>query len=248
MDLFLAKKLLAALVLPPTGPLLVALAGALALRRRPRLGRALVWTGLLTLLALSLGPVSHLLLRLANDAPPARIEDARTAQAVVVLGGGVRRGALEYGGDTLGRLTLERVRYGARLARATGLPVLVTGGSVFGDTATEAALMRAALEGEYQVPVRWAEDRSRNTHENARFSAELLKRDGVRRVALVTHGFDMRRARAEFEAAGLEVVPAPTVVPRFSVATPLDFVPSVAALQGSYFALYELLANAVRGW
>jgi hypothetical protein len=37
---------------------------------------------------------------------------------------------LEYGGDTLGRLTLERVRYGARVAKKTGLPVLVAGGSV----------------------------------------------------------------------------------------------------------------------
>jgi uncharacterized SAM-binding protein YcdF (DUF218 family) len=246
MDFFVLRKLAAALVLPPTGPLLLAIAGALLLHRRPRLGGVMLWTGLLTLLALSLGPVSHALLRLASDAPPLRAEDAKAAQAVVVLGGGVRRGALEYGGDTLGRVTLERVRYGARVARATGLPVLVSGGSVFGDTATESALMRAALEQEFGVPVRWAEDRSRNTHENAVYSAGMLKRDGVKRVVLVMHGFDMRRARAEFEAAGIEVVPAPTVIPRFAVATPLDFLPSVPALQGSYYALYELLANAVR--
>jgi uncharacterized SAM-binding protein YcdF (DUF218 family) len=246
MDFFLLKKLLAALVLPPTGPLLLAVAGALMLRRRPRTGRALVWAGLVILLALSLSPVSDLLLRLANDSPAVRLEDARTAQAVVILGGGVRREALEYGGDTLGRLSIERVRYGAKIARETGLPVLVSGGSVWGDTATEASLMRAALEEEFNVPVRWAEDRSRNTHENAQLSAAILKRDGVKRVVLVIHGFDIRRARAEFVAAGLEVVPAPTQIPNFSIAGPLDFVPSVAALQGSYYALYELLANAVR--
>ena len=246
MDLFLLKKLLGALVLPPTGPLLLAIAGALMLRRWPRTGRALVWTGLATLLALSLSPVSYLLLRLADDSPPVRLEDARTAQAVVILGGGVRRAALEYAGDTLGRLSLERVRYGAKLARETGLPVLVSGGSVFGDTATEASLMRAALEQEFNVPVRWAEDRSRNTHENAQLSAAILKRDGVQRVVLVIHGFDMRRARAEFNAAGVEVVPAPTQIPHISIAGPLDLLPSVVALQGSYYALYELLANAVR--
>jgi uncharacterized SAM-binding protein YcdF (DUF218 family) len=248
MDLFLLKKLLAALVLPPTGPLLLAIAGAVALRRWPRLGRVLLWTGLAVLLALSLGPVSGLLLWLANDSPAVRMDDARTAQAVVILGGGVRRDALEYGGDTLGRLSLERVRYGAKLARETGLPVLVSGGTVFGDTATEASLMRAALEQEFKVPVRWAEDRSRNTHENAQFSAATLKRDGVKRVVLVIHGFDIRRARAEFVAAGLEVVPAPTQIPNFEISGPLDFLPSVPALQGSYYALYELLANAVRGW
>lgn len=247
MDPFLLKKLATALVLPPTGPLLLALAGALALRRLPRLGRALLWTGLLTLLALSLAPVSYLLLRFANDAPAVRMEDARTAQAVVVLGGGLRRDAPEYGGDTLNRWTLERVRYGAKLARETGLPVLVAGGSVWGDTATEASVMRAALEQEYKVPVRWTEERSRNTHENAQFAAPILKRDGVQRIVLVMHGFDIRRARAEFEAAGLEVVPAPTVLPRFAISTPLDLLPSMGALQGSQIALYELLANAVRG-
>jgi uncharacterized SAM-binding protein YcdF (DUF218 family) len=246
MDLFFLKKLLTALVLPPTGPLLLAFAGALTVRRRPRLGGVLLWTGLLTLLALSLAPVSYLLLRLANDAPAVRIEDARTAQAVVILGGGLRRDAPEYGGDTLGRWTLERVRYGAKLARETGLPVLVAGGSVWGDSATEASVMRAALEQEYKVPVRWTEERSRNTHENAQFSAEILRRDGVKRVVLVMHGFDIRRARAEFAAAGLEVVPAPTVLPRFEIVTPLDFLPSMGALQGSQIALYELLANAVR--
>jgi uncharacterized SAM-binding protein YcdF (DUF218 family) len=124
--------------------------------------------------------------------------------------------------------------------------VLVAGGSVWGDTATEASLMRAALEKEFNVPVRWAEDRSRNTHENAQLSAAILKRDGVKRVVLVMHGFDIRRARAEFVAAGLEVVPAPTQIPNFRIDSPLDFVPSVGALQGSYYALYELLANAVR--
>jgi uncharacterized SAM-binding protein YcdF (DUF218 family) len=218
----------------------------LALRRLPRLGRALLWTGLLALLALSLAPVSYLLLRLANDAPAVRMEDARTAQAVVVLGGGLRRDAPEYGGDTLNRWTLERVRYGAKLARETGLPVLVAGGSVWGDTATEASVMRAALEKEFNVPVRWTEERSRNTHENAQFAAAILKRDGVKRVVVVMHGFDIRRARAEFEAAGLEVVPAPTVLPRLSITTPLDLLPSMGALQGSQIALYELLANAVR--
>jgi len=242
------RKLLAGLVLPPTGPLLLAIAGALLVRRWPRLGRVMLWSGLLILLALSLHPVADLLLRLANESAPVRIEDARTAQAVVILGCCVRREALEYGGDTLGRLALERVRYGAKLARETGLPVLVSGGTVYGDTATEASLMRAALEQELNVPVRWAEDRSRNTHENARFSAAMLRRDGVRRVVLVTHGFHMRRARAEFVAAGLEVVPAPTLIPRFMIASPFDFLPSVGALQGSYYALHELLANAVRVW
>jgi uncharacterized SAM-binding protein YcdF (DUF218 family) len=244
MDFFVWRKVLAGLVLPPVGPLVLAIVGVALLGRRPQLGRALVWTGLGLLVALSTGAVAGGLLRLVNDSGPLTLAQARSAQAIVILGGGVRY-APEYGGDTVGRLTLDRVRYGALVARATGLPVLVTGGAT-GDTRTEADVMRETLEREFGVPVRWTEDRSRNTHENAQFSAARLERDGVKRVVLVAHGIDMRRARAEFTAAGLEVVPAPTYVPVDGPFELTDLVPNAGALQASYYALYELLANLVR--
>jgi uncharacterized SAM-binding protein YcdF (DUF218 family) len=246
MDFFLWRKVLAALVLPPIGPLAIAILGAALLGRRPRLGRALVWTGLGLLVALSTWTVAGGLLRLVDDSPPVTAAQARSAEAIVILGGGLRRNAPEYGGDTVGRLTLDRVRYGAVVARATGLPVLVTGGFSRGATRTEADVMRETLEREFGVPVRWTEDRSRNTHENAQFSAARLEKEGVKRVVLVAHGFDMRRARAEFTAAGLEVVPAPTFVPSDGTFDLMDLIPSAGALQASYYALYELLANFVR--
>ena len=173
------------------------------------------------------------------------LDRAKSAQAIVILGGGTRRDAPEYGGDTLGHLTLERVRYGARVARLTGLPVLVTGGSVLGGE-TEATLMRQALEGEFGVAVRWAEDHSRNTHENAVRSAAILRADGIKRVVLVAHDFDMRRANAEFAAAGIETIAAPTGLAPREAEGWLDYVPSIAGLQGSYYATYEILANLVR--
>jgi uncharacterized SAM-binding protein YcdF (DUF218 family) len=232
LDTFVAKKLLGGLVLPPTGPLLFAVAGLLMLKRHPRLGRGLAWIGVGALFLLSLpvveGGLSWLLYR--------------EGQAVVILGGGLRRETPEYGGDTLGRLTLDRVRYGARLARQTGLPVLVTGGSI-GGSISEADVMARALEDEFSVPVRWRETNSHSTHENAQFSAAILKRVGIERVLLVSHGFDVTRARAEFEAAGLQVFPAPTYISKFSIESPLDFMPSIASLHGSYYACYELLAN-----
>jgi len=64
----------------------------------------------------------------------------------------------------------------------------------------------------------------------------------------VAHGFDMPRASAEFATAGFQVTPAPTVVAggRFSFEHPAELLPSMSALQGSYYALYEILADAVR--
>jgi len=244
-DTFVAKKLLSGLVLPPTGPLLVAIAGLLMLNRRPRLGRGLAAVGVGALFLLSLPVVEGGLSWLLYHGGPVDLRRAQEAQAVVILGGGLRHATPEYGGDTLGRLTLDRVRYGARIARQTGLPVLVTGGSI-ANSATEADVMARALDDEYGVRVRWRETDSSNTHENAQFSAAILKRAGVERVLLVSHGFDVPRAKAEFEAAGLGVIPAPTFITEFSIESPLDFVPNVGALHGSYYACYELLANLAR--
>ena len=243
-DLVWLKALLKALILPPTGPLLLAAAG-LSMIGRIRGGRIVAWTGILLLLALSTPIVALLLLKLLDISPPLDVERARTAQAIVILGGGIRRHAAEYGGDTLGRLTLERVRYGAQVARATRLPVLVTGGSVMAGE-PEAKLMQAALEREFGVPVRWAESRSRNTHENAMRSAEILARERITRVVLVAHSFDMPRAKAEFAAQGIEAIPAPTGIPSGEYDTLPDLLPSVSALQSSYFALYEIFANVAR--
>lgn len=246
MDLFLLKKTLTALVLPPAGLLVVAVIGLTLQRSRPRLGRSLAWTGVLLLTALSLPVVSQALLRALDNDPAIDLAQAAGAQAIVILGGGVRRAAPEYGGDTLGRLTLERVRYGAWLARKTGLPVLATGGVVYGGT-PEAMLMKQALENEFGIPVKWKEAKSRNTRENAVNSAVILLAADIHRVILVAHSFDMRRAKAEFAAAGLKVMAAPTGIPSASYDSPLELLPSASALQGSYYALYELLANAVRG-
>lgn len=243
---FALKAFAKALVLPPAGPLWLALAGLALLKRAPRTGRVLAWTGVVSLALLSV-PLVAWMLTLPFDRAPFDASVAPDAQAIVILGGGTRRNAPEYGGDTLGRLTLERVRYGAQVAKRTGLPVLVTGGALPETKSTEAELMRDALAREYGVPVRWVEQRSRNTRENARYSAELLKAEGLARVVLVAHAIDMPRARAEFADAGIATLPAATALPSRSGVVPADLLPSAAALQLSHDALYELLANAVRG-
>jgi uncharacterized SAM-binding protein YcdF (DUF218 family) len=108
--------------------------------------------------------------------------------------------------------------------------------------------MKRALEEEFGVAVRWVENRSRDTHTNARLTAAILLPQGITRVVLVAHGFDMPRATAELAAAGLHVTPAPTLVTAASpvVDHPVEWLPSMSALQGSYYALYELLADLVR--
>ena len=246
MDAYtLFKAFAKAVLLPPAGPLFLSLFGLLLWRRAPRLGFALATAGTLTLLLLSL-PVVAWLLTLSFDRDPLDFRRAGEAQAIVIIGGGSRRMAPEYDGDTLGRLTLERVRYGALVAKRTGLPVLVSGGTPAGGSRSEADLMADALTSEFGIPVRWREAASRNTHENARYSARMLKQDGVVRAILVAHAIDMPRATAEFAGAGLSVTPAPTGLASAGGVFLTDFVPQVGALVASRDALYEMLANAAR--
>jgi uncharacterized SAM-binding protein YcdF (DUF218 family) len=245
-DPFWWRALAKTLVLPPAAPIAIALAGFVLMVRRRRAGRLVAMAGVLLLALLAMPAIGALLLKAVDISPPFDPSRVDGARAIVIIGGGVRRDAAEYGGDTLARLTLERVRYGARVARQTSLPVLVSGGIGLGGGASEASLMRTALESEFGVAVRWVEDRSRTTHENARMSAAILRSEGIDRVVLVAHGFDMRRAIAEFAAAGIGVVAAPTSTGSHAPSTLLDFVPSIDGLTKSYYALYELIGEAVR--
>lgn len=169
------------------------------------------------------------------------------AQAIVVLGAGTYPGAPEYGGiDSISRNGLVRARYAAHLHRHSGLPIMATGGAPLGGR-SEAETMRDVLEGEFQVAVRWLEPNSRNTAENARNSSEILAKDGVSAIALVTDAIHMPRAKLWFEKNGVTVVPAPTGFVTGSVGI-LSFLPSGGALERSSYAIKEwvglLLARA----
>src|ERR1700737_1728109 len=113
LDPIWIKAVLKALFLPPTGLILIALLGLSLYRRFPRTGRPMAWGSVLPLFVLSIPAVSGALLRGLETAPPLDIAHAADARAIVIIGGGKRRHAAEYGGDALGVLTLERVRYGA---------------------------------------------------------------------------------------------------------------------------------------
>lgn len=243
--LFWLKQAVKVLALPPLAPLLVALFGLVLAGRRPRAGRAIAFAGVAALWLLATPAVGGFLIRCLDDSPPLDIARAvAEAQAVVILGGGTRRYAPEYHGATMSPITLERVRYGALIARITGLPILVSGGAVRG-APPEAILMRNALVNEFGVPVRWVETHSRNTHENAVDSAKILAANGVRRIVLVGHSFDFPRSRKEFEAAGMRVIPAPIQIPPRIPTDVGDFLPGVNGLQRSAYAVYEILANAL---
>jgi uncharacterized SAM-binding protein YcdF (DUF218 family) len=241
---FLLKKLLTKLAMPPFSLLLLGVLGLLLSKRWPRIGRAIVWTSMLTTWLLATPNVAQLLLRSLDLAPPFNQQAAKSAQAIVVLGGGLRLRTPEYG-DTPTEATLDRIRYGAIVAKQMHLPVLVSGGAVVGKN-SEAEIMAEVLEREFSTPVRWKETRSLDTEDNLKYSAALLKQEGIKRVVLVTHDYHMLRSLAHCEIAGLICTPAPvSFVGNSGEFSLLNYLPDARALELSSTAIHEMLGYIV---
>jgi uncharacterized SAM-binding protein YcdF (DUF218 family) len=247
MDLSIAKAF-STLLLPPVNIALLLLLALWWRKRACGWATASLVAGGGLLVALSMPLVADVLCRQVEVYPPlseAALADTE-AGAIVVLAGGWRR-APEYTGPTVNSFSLERLTHGVWLHRRTGLPLAVTGGRVRGsESVSEAGLMAGVLADGFGVEPHWVETRSRNTAENARFSAPMLKESGIEHILLVTHAFHMARAVPLFEAQGIAVTPAPMAFyasPEFRYHGGM-LVPSAKALWRSYLALHELLGQA----
>lgn len=237
--MFFIKKLISSFLLPPIGPLLIVACGLLIMRRRRILGLGMAWSGLAILFTLSTPGAAGVLMKTLLIHPPVTLQAASSAQAIVVLGGGIMREAEEYDrSDVIGSNSLMRLRYAVKLHRQTGLPLLISGGAPEGGSA-EATVIAHTLRDDYGINARWIESDSLDTHENAVRSAVLLRADGVASILLVTEGFHMRRSVLEFEAAGLKVIPAPTLIASHADGKAISLLPGSSSMQRSTQAIKE---------
>lgn len=251
------KPLLGTLVLPPVPFLLMALWGAVRLARRRTLGWTLLLGGLALMWLMCTGAVGDGLTKVLTN-PPAALSHEQVSRlshqprtVVLVLGGGLRQMAPEYHDADLKPMTLERLRYGAWLAKQTGLPLMVSGGVGHGAKPgqTEADIARRVLERDYGLRLRWAENRSRDTNENALLSVALLRTEGIDHIVLVTHGFHQQRALAAFQRAivragvNIDVVPAPMGLKLSTPPVFGDFFPTAEGFAATRLALHEWLGR-----
>ncbi len=235
------KTVLRMLILPPAGPLLLAVIGLFLLKRRPLTARILLIVGIGSLWAMSLPVVADRLSGMVERYPALDLSKPTGAQAIVILGGGGQRAyAPEYGGPAAEALLLERLSYGAYVARKTNLPVLVTGFHL------EAHAMDATLSRNFGVQAKWIEDQSYDTFENAARSMRMLGAEGIHRIILVTHATHLPRSVREFTAAGADVVPAPVGMLNERDTGMFRYLPNPLALLRSYSAVYELIGEPVR--
>lgn len=243
IDSLAVANAIRALILPPTSLFLLAFIGWLVQRRFRQPGRIVIFATLALSYVLCAPAGADLLVRpLENQTHPLADVGVSAAQAIVVLSAGRLEDAREYGGfDIPDYVTLGRLSYAARLQHQSGLPVLVSGGIPSRSGASHADAMARMLREEFLVPVIWIDGRSENTEENARFSSEILLRNDVRRVLLVTDAMHMPRAERSFRHSGIDVIAAPTLFQRSTGLHPSDFIPSVEGLRRSRYALYEMI-------
>lgn len=243
------KPILTALILPPTSLLLWVLLGWHW--RRQRAGSVLLLSGVLALWLLSChGSAVWLARHALPQVPSLSATDLRAqgAQAIVVLGGGLEPMAEGQTMPLPNSASLMRLHHAIALARETGLPLAFAGGVGWANVGTaaptEAQAAQAAL-AQWGVRLTWADDRSRDTEENARATAALLQADGIRRIALVTHATHMPRSVLRFESAGFEVLPAPMGAVLSRSRSLLEWLPSARGLWASQEVLREWLGLQV---
>ncbi|MEW6716668.1 MAG: YdcF family protein [Chloroflexota bacterium] len=262
MFLFLSKFL--PLLVYPIGLTSILIILALVLHKRHRWQRTLL---IFALTILWLGGNRWVAFSLVRSLewrylPPTEIP---AAEAIVVLGGGTEaslapRSTVEVNGAG------DRVLYAAWLYHQGKAPhLLLTGGRLeWNQLETTPAEEMAALLQMLNVPEEalWLEPDSRNTYENAVYCQDVLEKEGIHKIILVTSAMHMPRSVGLFEKQGLEVIPAPTdftvteqswqSLTEFNLPKNLlNLLPSVSNLELTTQTLKEYLGMLIyrlRGW
>jgi uncharacterized SAM-binding protein YcdF (DUF218 family) len=222
-----------------TQPLLLICIGMSAWGLAKR-NQKLVLAGLVGVLLATWGPAGWLFSRpLEWQYAGIRMPQQR-AQAIVVLSGGIEAPKVHCPIAMPDESTFARCRYAGWLYKHwQQAPVLLSGGMNAGSKEPFAATM-AEVIGKCDVPADqiWMETRSRNTYENARYSAEILRSKGVSNIVLVVEADTMLRAEGCFRKQGITVVPAPFNHRSFGTGVQ-DFIPCWTALQRNERTLHE---------
>lgn len=255
--MFIASKLLA-FAIEPLFWVLILLATGLCLTswRWPRLGRTLNWMALLALVAACWTSGSEALVRaLESRHPQPAAIDLRQQVGIVVMGGALSSPELWHSHRQVGlNAQAERMTEAVALMRQyPHLRLLFTGGiatvSVVG--ATEAERARVFFEAMGVDPARVVyESQSRNTYENALYSARLPGVDQRQSWLLLTSAFHMPRSMGVFRKVGWNVTPWPVDYRTVAHDSWFDF--SLHAGPGFWnLALHEWLGIAayrMAGW
>lgn len=223
MDAFTFIRLVTkSFLMPPGIFFFVLLLCLLLLNWRPKIARTIGLITLFTFYAFCTPKLVEILAKPLENYATLSLPNASQADAIVVLAGGRERQPEQWGGDYTAAVAMQRVHYGAELAKKLSLPMLASGGRLYPEEASEAELMAKAWREDYELNNVFTEDNSKTTWENAKYSALWLKQRGYSKVVLVTHAWHMQRSVWSYQQFGLEVIPAPVAGYRWQQRRPLS--------------------------
>jgi len=233
------------------------LIGGLLVARRSRLGALLLFGLLIGLWLLATQPVSQALRhQLEARFPAVPAEAAPSADAIVVLGGGVLPAGPSRATAQLNNAG-DRLRMAHDLYRAGRAPLIITTGGAHdhdprGEAEAEAA---ARLLRRWGVPAAAIISRSdsRTTYEDAVAIRGAIEGNALDGILLVTSAMHMPRAMATFRALGIDAEPIPADFRAQPERIPSwdDWVPRADTLALSRLAWHEhvaMLHYRMRGW
>lgn len=139
---------------------------------------------------------------------PAKLD----GDVLVMLGGGATLDTQDVDGQGhLSGASSSRLLTTVRLYEQLKRPIIISGGQVFPDTGNEASIAKRVLISLGVNPNDiYIEDKSLNSEQNAKFTAELLKMHHFKKTILITSAFHMERAMKNFQNEGILVQAFPT--------------------------------------
>ena len=208
---FVASKALWLFAAPSALLILGALVGAVFAARR---GARLAAIGcLLALLLIGAAPLGALLIGPLENRFPSPHADLPAPYGFVVLGGAIDDDLSRARGQTTFDEGAERLTEAAILARRyPAARIVYSGGSssMLGRPSSEAEQARSLLVAMgVDAQSITLETRSRNTDENARFTAAIVHPQPDQRWLIVTSAYHMPRAMCLFRKAGFNAVADP---------------------------------------
>jgi uncharacterized SAM-binding protein YcdF (DUF218 family) len=211
---FFASKLFWMIASPVNLLLFAALIGVLlCFGRRARFGRGLALIAILVLIAAATLPLGMLLIAPLEDRFPVPPQDLPPPEGIIVLGGAIDDGVSQARQETVFNEGGERVTEAVVLAKRypQARVVYTSGSSSFtGQTSTEALQARKLMSQMGIAPERVTiEDKSRNTDENALFTAAIVHPQPSQRWIIATSAFHMPRSMGIFEKAGFNPIAYP---------------------------------------
>ena len=193
--MFALKKAVSPFLVPPGIFIVILAASAFYIWKRSRKAAIINLAIAAFIWALAIRPVSERLMEGLTAGLPGY--SCPRGDVIILLGGGIRHG-LPTGN------TLARIVAAARLYQIIHVPVIISGGPVFEWQKPEAPVDARYLEWE-GVPAGKIilEEKSRDTLQNAEYSARICKRYHFKRPVIVTSAYHMKRALLCFEHFGM---------------------------------------------